>query len=91
MHELLHIYRSFLFATKQQQWRPEPRVMAHQYLDGVTDVVIHWDDADGHYSAGQTLTGNIEVNVEEVTRFKGVVLKVRREKLSTISSTIKVN
>ena len=54
--------------------------MAHQYLDGVTDVAICWDDADGHYFAGQTLTGNIEVNVEEVTRFKGVVLKVEKEK-----------
>ena len=59
------------------------RVMAHQYLDGVTDVVIHWDDADGHYSAGQTLTGNIEVNVKEVTRFRGVVLKVDNPKISS--------
>ena len=50
--------------------------MAHQYLDGITDVVINWDDADGHYSAGQTLTGKIKVNVKEVTRFRGVVLKV---------------
>ena len=50
--------------------------MANQYLDGITDVVIHWDDADGEYCAGQTLTGKIEVNVNEVTRFRGVVLKV---------------
>ena len=40
--------------------------MAHQYLDGITNVVILWDDADGHYSAGQTLTGKIEVTVKEV-------------------------
>ena len=62
--------------------------MAHQYLDGVTDVVIHWDDADGHYSAGQTLTGNIEVNVKEVTRFRGVVLKVENQKISFV---VKIN
>ena len=54
--------------------------MAHQYLDGITNVVILWDDADGHYSAGQTLTGKIEVTVKEVTRFRGVVLKVCRKR-----------
>jgi len=50
--------------------------MAHNYVDGVTDVCINWDDVDGEYCAGQTLTGNIEVTVTEVTRFRGVILKL---------------
>ena len=68
MHELL--------STVPITWSVCGPAMAHQYLDGITDVVIHWDDADGEYCAGQTLTGKIEVTVREVTRFKGVVLKV---------------
>ena len=46
------------------------------YTDGVTNVVIKWDDADGEYCAGQVLTGNIEVTVSETTKFRGVILKV---------------
>ena len=26
--------------------------MAHNYVDGVTDVCINWDDVDGEYCAG---------------------------------------
>ena len=48
--------------------------MASNYTDGITNVVINWDDIDGEYTAGQVLTGKIVVDVSETTKFKGVVL-----------------
>ena len=50
--------------------------MATSYTDGITDVTVNWDDIDGEYCAGQVLTGKIQVTVSEVTRFRGVLLKL---------------
>ena len=33
-------------------WQLEKSDMAHNYVDGVTDVCINWDDVDGEYCAG---------------------------------------
>jgi len=50
--------------------------MAVSYKDGIDNVIIFWDDDDGIYTAGQLLTGRIEVTVNETTAFKGVRLKI---------------
>ena len=31
------------------------------HTDGVDNILIYWDDDDGNYTAGQILSGRIEV------------------------------
>ena len=47
------------------------------YTAGIEDVFIHFDDDDGLYEAGQTLSGKIVVNVESTSMIGGIKLIIQ--------------
>ena len=54
-----------LTAVTRCRQLPRPRRTAGgmSHTEGIDNVMIHWDDDDGEYSAGQLLTGTIQVRL----------------------------
>ena len=50
--------------------------MEPSYFDGIDNVFIHFDDKDGLFEGGQTLSGKINVLVKETTRIRDIKLYV---------------
>ena len=48
--------------------------MEPSYFDGIDNVFIHFDDKDGLYHGGQSLTGKIKILVKETTKIRHVKL-----------------
>ena len=47
------------------------------YFDGIDNVFVHFDDKDGLYEGGQSLSGTIKILVKSATRIKEVKLYIQ--------------